>query len=105
MAKVKVLQFSGGEIHNWQGVGNAVSDCLAESSDFEVTRVNEDLSVFEGDLSAYDVIVFFYTVGDITDAQFNGISNFVKSGKGLVGIHSAADSFRNSPNASLGENR
>lgn len=97
MAKVKVLLFSGGEIHNWQGVGNASNDALSESSEFEITRVDQDLSVFAGDLTAYDVIVFYYTVGEITDAQFNGISNFVKSGKGFVGIHSAADSFRNSP--------
>ncbi len=98
MAKVKVLQFSGGEIHNWKGVGAASNDALKESDEFEVTRVDEDLNILASDkLKEYDVIVFFYTVGEITDAQFNGISNFIKSGKGFVGIHSAADSFRNSP--------
>ncbi len=98
MAKIKVLQFSGGEIHNWQGVGNAVNDALSESDKFDVTRVDEDLSVFASDdLAKYDVVVFFYTVGEITDKQYTGISNFIKSGKGFVGIHSAADSFRGSP--------
>ena len=98
MAKLKVLQFSGGEIHNWQGVGNAVNDALKECDEFEITRVDEDLDIFASDkLNDYDVVVYFYTVGEITDAQFNGISNFIKSGKGFVGIHSAADSFRGSP--------
>jgi len=40
------------------------------------------------------VIVFFYTVGSITEAQKSGLLNWVAGGKGYVGIHSAADSFR-----------
>ncbi|HPU84617.1 MAG TPA: ThuA domain-containing protein [Candidatus Latescibacteria bacterium] len=97
MAKIKVLQFAGGEIHDWKGVGDEVEATLKEDSEFEVTRVNEDLNVFTTDLSAYDAVVFHYTVGSITDAQRDGLFNFVKSGKGFVGIHSAADSFRDSP--------
>jgi len=97
MAKIKTLLFAGGEIHDWKGCGAAMEETLREAGDFEITRVNEDLSVFEGDLSAYDLISFYYTVGTITDAQKNGILNFIASGKGFAGAHCAADSFRDCP--------
>ena len=98
MAKIKVLQFCGGEIHDWREVGEEVGKWLAKCNDFEVTRVDEDLDFFtKPELNDYDVVVFHYTVGEITDAQKDGLLNFVKSGKGFVGIHSAADSFRGSP--------
>ena len=98
MAKIKVLQFSGGQIHDWKAVGEEVNKTLTSVDDFEVTRVDEDLDIFtKPELDDYDVVVFYYTVGEITDAQKNGLLNWVAKGKGFVGIHSAADSFRNSP--------
>ena len=48
-------------------------------------------------LDPYDLIVFYYTVGEISDAQKNGLLNHISSGKGYVGVHSAADSFRGCP--------
>ena len=97
MAKIRVLQFAGGQIHDWKAVGAEVNDVLKSSGKFTVNRVDEDLNVFTKDLSKYAAIVFHYTVGEITDAQMDGISSFVKGGRGFVGIHSAADSFRGSP--------
>ncbi len=98
MAKIKVLQFSGGQIHDWVAVGEEVNKTLTAVDDFEVTRVDEDLDIFaKPELDDYDVVVFFYTVGEITDAQKDGLLNWVAKGKGYVGIHSAADSFRGSP--------
>lgn len=45
-------------------------------------------------LRNYDVVIF-YTTGELplTDAQKTGFLNFIKSGKGFVGIHSATDTF------------
>jgi type 1 glutamine amidotransferase len=98
MAKIKTLVFSGGEIHDGIGCGNEIEAILQESGEFDITRVNNDLSVLESpNLDAYDLIVFYYTVGQITDAQKDGLLNWVASGKGYVGIHSAADSFRGCP--------
>ena len=95
MAKTKILLFCGGEIHNWKEVGDAVEPILRADDRFEVTRINEDLSVLESPkLDSYDAIVFYYTVGTITETQRNGLLNYIASGKGYVGIHSAADSFR-----------
>jgi len=97
MPRISTLLFTGGEIHDWKGCGDAIEDALKETGDFGITRVKDDLSVFEGDLSSYDLIAFYHTVGTITDSQKNGLLNFVASGKGYAGAHSAADSFRECP--------
>ena len=96
--KLKVLVFSGGEIHDGHGIGLSVEKTLRDYGRFEVTRVEGDLNALVAPkLDPYDVIFFHWTVGEITEAQKRGIMNAVASGKGFVGIHSAADSFRGDP--------
>ncbi len=98
MGKIKTLVFAGGEIHDYKGCGQAIVAALSERDEFELTYVENDLDeLIAPKLDPYDLIVFYYTVGEITDAQRDGLSGFVASGKGYVGIHSAADSFRGDP--------
>ena len=98
MSRIKTLLFAGGEIHDYQGCGDEVERILRPCDTLDITRVDNDLSVLEGDgLAPYDLIVFYYTIGDITSAQKNGLLEWVASGKGYVGIHSAGDSFRECP--------
>jgi len=92
---IKTLLFAGGQIHDFKGCADVIEPILREAGNFDVTRVDDDLSALEAqNIAPYDLIVFYYTVGSITDAQKNGLLNWVASGKGYVGIHSAADSFR-----------
>ena len=43
-------------------------------------------------LSHYDVVIFLSTTGDVLNAaQQTAFENYVKGGKGYVGIHAAAD--------------
>lgn len=53
----------------------------------------EDAGVFtKNGLSAYEVILFLNTTGNILDSmQQLAMVDFIKGGKGFVGIHSAAD--------------
>jgi len=98
MRKIKTLVFTGGEIHDFKGCGEAIVEALSKNREFEITQIENDLSILvRPNLDPYELIVFYYTVGKITDAQKNGLLNFVASGKGYVGIHSAADSFRECP--------
>lgn len=98
MEKIKTLLFTGGEIHDFKGCGAAIYDALTITGEFDITRVENDMAVLVAPhLDPYDLVVFFYTVGEITDAQKNGLLNYVASGRGFVGIHSAADSFRECP--------
>ncbi len=96
MPGIKTLLFTGGEIHDFRGCGKEIEKTLKADGTFDVVKVEEDLSVFER-LDPYKLVVFYYTVGEITDSQRDGLSNFVRAGNGFVGIHSAADSFRDDP--------
>lgn len=96
MPGIKTLLFAGGQIHDFKGCGNEIEKILKTDGSFDLTKVQEDLSVLQH-LDPYQLLVFYYTVGEITDAQRDALSNFIKAGKGFVGIHSAADSFREDP--------
>lgn len=98
MGKINTLVFVGGSIHDWKGCSEVITDVLSDHDAFELTKIEDDLdALISPNLDPYDLIVFYYTVGEINDAQKNGLLNYVSSGKGYVGIHSAADSFRNCP--------
>jgi len=98
MQKIKTLVLTGGEIHDFKGCGEAIVDALSKNEKFDITKVENDLSILVApNLDPYDLIVFYYTMGKITDDQKNGLLNFIASGKGYVGVHSAADSFRGCP--------
>ncbi|MEW6272699.1 MAG: ThuA domain-containing protein [Thermodesulfobacteriota bacterium] len=55
--------------------------------------LTEDPTVFADDaLAAYDVVAFVNTTGDVLDdEQQAALERFVRSGRGWVGVHSAAD--------------
>lgn len=96
--KLKVLVFTGGAIHDGHAIGLSLEKTLKADPRFDVTRIEGDLDALVAPkLDPYDVVVFEWTVGEITEAQKRGIMGFVASGKGFVGIHSAADSFRGDP--------
>ncbi|MBT5873323.1 MAG: ThuA domain-containing protein [Candidatus Latescibacteria bacterium] len=98
MSKYNTLVFAGGQIHDYKSTGPAIMNALSECKDLTLTYVEEDLDVLiSPNLDQYDLIVFYYTVGEISDAQKNGLLNWVASGKGYAGVHSAADSFRTCP--------
>jgi type 1 glutamine amidotransferase len=98
VAMIRTLVFAGGEIHDFKGCGAAIREALAEKPEqFELTYVEDDLDRLVAELPRHDLLVFYYTVGEITDAQKNALLDWVAAGKGYVGIHSAADSFRGCP--------
>ena len=66
----------------------------ARSGQFTVTPT-EDLSIFTSEkLQAFAALIFF-TSGELpmTDSQKRAFLDFVRGGKGFVGIHSATDTF------------
>ena len=98
MGTIRTLVFAGGQIHDFKGCGAEIREALSRRDEFQITYLEEDLDVFANSkIEQFDLVVFYYTVGTITDAQKNGLLNFVASGKGYVGVHSAADSFRDCP--------
>lgn len=95
---IKTLLLVGGPIHDAKGAGDVVEALLKKSGQFDVTRADNDLDALKADrLAPYDLVVFYYTLGTITEEQKRGLMNFVAGGKGYVTFHSGADSFRGDP--------
>ena len=63
--------------------------------------ISDDKKVFNAaNLAGYDAIIFNNTTKlKLDDAQRRAIMEFVKGGKGIVGIHAATDNFYNWPEA------
>ncbi len=98
MASIKTLVLVGGEVHDFQSCGQAIQEGLEQTGEFDITYVEEDLDAFLPlHLDSFDLLVLYYTRGEITDPQKNGLSNWIASGHACVGIHSAIVSFCDCP--------
>ncbi len=93
---VKTLLLSGGEVHDHAGCADVISEILCDSGRFSADHVKDSINVFDGGLSDYRLLVFYYTGGYLPDKLSRGLLDWVGRGGGVAGIHSAADSFRGS---------
>ncbi len=65
---------------------------LAQERGWVVTATEDESFFTDDNLSGFDVCVFLNPTGDILDeAQQKAFENFIKRGKGFVGIHASAD--------------
>ena len=98
--KMLVFWRCEGFYHSVIPVANAALEIMGEKTGaFEVTVVTDDYSVFTSEtLKQFDAVC----LNNTTNLKFNpqetpercqALMDFVKSGKGLVGIHAAADNF------------
>ena len=93
----RILYFthSAGYRHEVIPLSRAILKQVGENSGmFEVTST-EDISEFTiGNLQRYDAVIF-YTSGELpmSGVQKAALLDFVRSGHGFVGIHSATDTF------------
>ena len=87
-----VFSRTAGFRHDSIAAGIAAIESLAAEHDFDVTAT-EDPGVFtDSGLAEFDVVIFLNTTGNVLDAdQQAAFERFIASGKGYVGVHSAAD--------------
>ena len=93
--KVLYLTHSAGFKHDVLPLSEQILKQIGERSGaFEVTATQDCSALSRDGLKPYDVVVF-YTTGElpISDAQRAAFLDFIRSGKGFVGIHSATDTF------------
>jgi uncharacterized protein len=65
---------------------------LAQKNEFQLDLFQDPRSFTDKNLQQYQVVIFLHTTGDIFDtSQQKVMERFIRSGKGFVGIHSAAD--------------
>jgi hypothetical protein len=78
--------------HKSIGNGIVAINNLAATHNFEVTRQQDAIKITAAGLKPYDAVIFLSTTANIFDEdEQKDFENFIKSGKGYVGIHAASD--------------
>jgi uncharacterized protein len=96
--RIKTLLLTGGPVHDAKNIGDIVHGVMDQTGRFEITRVHEDLDALLPDrIAPFKLVVFYWTLGELTDAQKHGLLNHIAAGNGFVTFHSGADSFRGDP--------
>jgi len=93
--KIRVLLTVDGS-HGWQEKEPIFQSLVDKAGDFVVTKTGDLNQWIPERIKTYDLVVIHMTGGKLTDAQADGLAKFVEAGGGVVGIHSASDSFKNS---------
>lgn len=97
--RVLYLTHSAGYAHQVLSLSEQILAAIGERTGFfEVTATRDCATINAENLKHYDALVF-YTSGDLpfSEDQKQAFLNFVKSGKGFAGVHSATHTFRKWP--------
>jgi len=90
--KVLIFSKTAGFRHGNIETGIQAIKKLGQENDFTVVATEDADRLNDDSLQYYVVIIFLNTTGDILNAQQQiAMENFIRSGKGFVGIHSATD--------------
>ncbi len=97
---MRLLIFSktSGFRHECIEPGSTAMQAYFEPHTITSTRT-EDAAVFTtAGLEQYDVVMFFQTTGNVLDSlQKQAFENYIRSGKGFVGVHAASDTEHDWP--------
>jgi type 1 glutamine amidotransferase len=97
--RVLYLSHSAGFVHESRiHAGQVITQLGQSSGAFTVTSTEDPNLINAANLANYDAVVFF-TSGELpfNDAQKAALLQFVRSGKGFIGFHSATDTLYNWP--------
>jgi len=103
--KLLVFWLCEGFFHKSIPVGNKALEILGKKTGAFETVITNDMSVFQpAKLEQFDAVCFNNTTGlklspERTPELCESLMNFVKGGKGIVGIHAATDNFNDWPEA------
>jgi type 1 glutamine amidotransferase len=95
---MKALIVDGQNNHNWQETTPILKRLLEETGLFTVDVAtsppkNADMSGFQPDFAAYDVVVSNYTGDEWPEATKQALIDYVSGGGGLVIYHAANNAF------------
>lgn len=94
--RLNVLFVVGGPHHDSPELYAMLKMILEDTGDFAVNVTYDRNEFAPANISQYDLVLIYTTGHDLTPEQEHGLIGFVEKGGGLVGIHSATDSFKNS---------
>jgi len=89
----RALILTGQNNHDWRATTPLLRGLLLNSGRFDV-RVNEEpTGMTSATLAPYDVVILNYNGPRLGRVAEKALENFVRSGKGLVGVHGANWAF------------
>lgn len=93
---LKILFLIDGCCHDFKGLAPILADKLKATCGFECFITTDRDELIPAKIAKYDFALFYTQGSEMTPEQEKGLTEFVASGKGWAGIHSASDSFKNS---------
>lgn len=94
--KLLIFTLCKGFVHSSIPLGAKALDLMGQKTGAYAATVSDDPGVFAPErLNAFDAVCMLNTTGELFDDKTlkQSFLNFVKNGKGLVGIHAATDCF------------
>ena len=90
---IRALILTGQNNHDWRATTPLLRTLLLNTGRFDV-RVNEEpTGMTSATLAPYDVVILNYNGPRLGRVAEEALENFVRSGKGLVGVHGANWAF------------
>ena len=95
LERILYFTYSAGYRHDVIPLSKAILTQLGRSSGVFEVAATEDTSEFSTENLKRYAAVMFYTTGELpmSGAQKAALLNFVRSGRGFLGVHSATDTF------------
>lgn len=93
--------FLGGlttEYHQYDIFAPIYRDLFGEAG-FGVDTATDLAPLAPDNLARYAAVINYTTARDLTDAQYAALLAFVRAGGGYLGVHCAADTWRNQPDS------
>ncbi|MCB9058568.1 MAG: ThuA domain-containing protein [Calditrichae bacterium] len=99
--KLLVFSLSKGYKHQAIDYADKMLQIMADKTGAFDVEFSKDMQIFnETDLDAFDGILFNNTTDlEFSEEQRKSLLDFIKNGKGIIGIHAATDNFKNWPDA------
>ncbi len=98
--RLLVFTLAKGFVHSSIPYGGRAMEILGRKTGAFTATVSNDPAMFDAaNLGQFDAVCLVSTTGDFLDtpARRQSLLNFVRGGKGLIGIHAATDAFYNWP--------
>ena len=91
-ARVLVYSKTRGYRHECIEPGIKAMQAYFAPGKIELTGTEDSTWFTAGRLSGYDAVMFFQTTGDVLNAdQEKALEQFIRAGKGFIGVHAASD--------------
>lgn len=94
----KILILGGGEFHDYTGCCAVMARRLGDLRGYEIEVAINDLNrLRRGVIDNYDILVFYWTKGQLSEDQKQGLLSWCAEKGKFVGVHCAATAFRDCP--------